>query len=200
MMPMLNRMKAEFAGDRLERLGRLLRGLDVGLAVGVQRRGRGQHDEEGDDVRHAHADTRSPRRCAEADAGACCGFSSKGASLGSASSSSTSCELCQKNRYGLIVVPNTATTSVSESPDSSKRGSSAPFGDFVPVEMHGEDDADIGEQREGQPLQHVDIAVIGNEHGAEQATEREQHGVEVLAAADRQLARRRPSPTDRRRY
>jgi hypothetical protein len=36
--------------------------------------------------------------------------------------SSTSSEACQKNRYGLIVVPNTATTTAAVFASSVKRG------------------------------------------------------------------------------
>jgi hypothetical protein len=62
-----------------------------------------------------------------------------------------------------------------------------PLHDFPPVDMHREGDADIGEQREGQPLQHVDVAVIGNEHRPDEAAQREQDRIKVLAAADREL-------------
>ncbi len=44
----------------------------------------------------------------------CQGASRKGWALGSARVSSTSCEACQKNIYGLMVVPNTATTVVTQ--------------------------------------------------------------------------------------
>ena len=48
------------ASDRLQRLGRLLGGLDVGLARRMQRHGRGQDDEEGDEVGDPHADPGVP--------------------------------------------------------------------------------------------------------------------------------------------
>ena len=52
--------KSEFARQRAQRLGRLRRGLDVGLARRMQGHGRRQDDEEGDKVGDTHADPGFP--------------------------------------------------------------------------------------------------------------------------------------------
>src|SRR3982074_3778539 len=57
-------------------------------------------------------------RCGAAPSGAC----ASAPAAGSALSSSTSCDACQKKRYGLMVVPKTATTTVRYSAVSAKCG------------------------------------------------------------------------------
>jgi hypothetical protein len=98
-MPAANTTNANSPAIGRKRLGGLRGALDVVHAVDVQRRGAREDDEEGDDVRRAHAQVgidvdamqlrgRLPRR---ADQG-------PGAAL--ASRSSTSCDACQKNSKG----------------------------------------------------------------------------------------------------
>ena len=48
--------KSEIAGDRLQRLRRLIRGLDIGYALLVQRRGGGDDNEKSDQVGEPHSD------------------------------------------------------------------------------------------------------------------------------------------------
>ena len=92
-----------------------------------------------------------------------------------------------------MVVPKIATIRVSESPVSSSCGTSAPTRHRAPVDLHREDHADIGEQREGQPLQHADIAVVGHEHDRRAAsTIAKPTSVKVRAPAAEHQPRRRP--------
>ena len=112
MMPSAKIGEGEAAGDRAQRLGRLGGGLDVGDAVRVQRRRGRQHDEQRDDVGEAHADERIELHAGHLRAAPARAPRSAAWRSGSSFSSSTSSPACQKNRYGLIVVPNTATTTV----------------------------------------------------------------------------------------
>ena len=111
MIPSAKIVKANAAGDRAQRVGRLGRGLNVGDAVSVQRRRRRQHDEQRDDIREPHADERIDLHARHLH-GRLLGRAMSGFAAGSSFSSSTSSAACQKKRYGLIVVPNTATTTV----------------------------------------------------------------------------------------
>ena len=56
-----------------------------------------------------------------------------------------------------------------------------------PVDLHGEDHADIGQQRKGEPLQQPDIAMVGHEHDRQQGEDREGHRVQARVAAQHQL-------------
>ena len=56
--------------------------------------------------------------------GAAAGSRSSGSASGCASRSSTSWDACQKNRYGLIVVPNTPTTTAAAVASGRKWGQS----------------------------------------------------------------------------
>ena len=84
--------------------------------------------------------------------------------------SSASCELCQKNRYGLMVVPNTATT-VSSGTLAEVGRPKIPRSACAPIDVHQQDDAHISEQAERQPFQDMRILAVRNEdlqHDAEQ--------------------------------
>ena len=86
-----------------------------------------------------------------------------------------------------MVVPNIATIRVSESPESSNLRHQRAHRHRVPVDLHREHHADIGKQREGQPFQEADIAVVGNEHDRQQREDREAGRIKVgVARADHQ--------------
>src|SRR5215831_20208710 len=55
---------------------------------------------------------------------ACCGACFSGDDFASSFCSSTSSAACQKNRYGLIVVPKMATRAVIDADDGSNEGTS----------------------------------------------------------------------------
>src|SRR5579883_2982108 len=60
--------------------------------------------------------------------GPCRGSRTSGSRSGTALISSTSCDACQKNRYGLIVVPRIATTVVQKLTSEDGDGTNKPCG------------------------------------------------------------------------
>ena len=68
MMPSGEQREREIAGDRPQRFGGLRRGIDLGDTVRVQRRGRGDDDEEGNRGWRRSCRSRCRSRCAEVSA------------------------------------------------------------------------------------------------------------------------------------
>ena len=189
MMPSANSAKREVAGQRPQRLGRLRGGLDVGDACDVQRRRRAEDDAERDDVGERHAevgvDLDAVAGARRAPSGAC----ASAPAAGSALRSSTSCDACQKNRYGLIVVPKTATITVRYCRGQREMRPHRVRGHLAPGDVYREHQDDVREQRQRQPLQVADIALVGQENLQQQASDADHDRVHMRRSADDQLQR-----------
>ena len=162
MMPSANKQEGEAAGDRPQRLCGLRGGLDRRDAMRVERRGGREDDEHRDDVAEDHADQRvladarhlRPRLLRRRR---------KAAWNGCRFSSSISCAACQKNRYGLIVVPRMATKPVANAAVHSMCGTNDAAKRLAPGHVHAEHDRDIGEQAERREFQDGGILAVVEE-------------------------------------
>ena len=86
-------------------------------------------------------------------------------------------------------MPNTATIAIMASREKASCGQNSAAHDRAPVDGHGEHDADIGEQAQRQPFEHVHIAVIGHEDLQQQRARREHDREGDFAPAQNQLRR-----------
>ena len=98
-----------------------------------------------------------------------------------------------------MVVPNTATMVSIAALAEVASAQTMPSSACGPIDVHQQDHPDIGEQAEGQPFEDVRIVAVGDEQLQHDAQHGEGDHEHVLAAADDQLRRPRPSPTGRRR-
>ena len=189
MMPEANSAKANSPGDRTQRLSRLLRALDVGDAVNVQRSRRRQHDEKGDRVREDHADIGVELDPVQVRPG-----------------------LRRRLAQGLLSRPGALLLHLlrglpekqiradggAEHRDQGeqvvgiefyRRNQGAPQ-HLAPGHMHHERGGDVGEQRQGQPLQDRRVARERNEDLQSQRYHGESDNGELRRSADEQAQRR----------
>ena len=151
--------------------------------MGVQRHRRGQDDEEGDQVRHAHADEGVPANPVQFLGGGLRRGDQRGGALG----------LLFLDLLGALPEEQVGADGGAEDGHDHddpalvrKAREDRMDGDLAPVDLDAEDDGDIGEQRQGQPLQQADIAMIRHEHLQQDRDQREGDGQQVLVGAGHQ--------------
>ena len=204
MMPIENRMKARLPATGRNASAACAAVSTLVIAVGVQRR-RGRHDdEERDGVGEHHPDPGvgvdvaemaapvalsrlSSRAASRRAARRICGLASRCRWL--SRDSSASCEACQKNRYGLIVVPNTATTVRIMIAVERDAGDQRRTRDLAPRDGHAERGRDVEQQHQCEEFQQAGVAVIGQPHFQHETDRAEHQRVEDLRTADDEAQR-----------
>src|ERR1700730_14698603 len=93
--------------------------------------------------------------------GACSGARVNGRAPAPSLVSSTSCPACQKNRYGLIVMPITATTAIRYS--ASKDSGGQTTAQATSPHVHNEGADHIAEQQQAPPFQDGDVARVAGQ-------------------------------------
>ena len=203
MMPEREQKKRERAGERPQRFGGLGRGVDVGYAVGMQRRRRGDDDEKADDVRQHHAGRWCRARCegprvAPDDWAArrrprrLVALAAQLASLRferGLPEEHVGTDRGAEDRHQhqhVIAIPRQAR--------QEGRGEH-----LAPWNPNGESGGDIGEEHERQRLQVSRIGMIRNQDFGGEAADAEQRDVDAAPGRRRRAATHRPSPRCRRR-
>ena len=189
-MPSAKTDEGQIAGDRLESLGGVRRGLDVRHAMRVKgRRGR-QHDEERDNIGRAHAD-----------------HGVEPYALKLSGSLSRRFENRLRGRVFLDVLdlfrrlPEKEIGADRRAEDGDDHGEigGRPFdmrndemvGDRSPWHANDEHRGDIGQQREREPAQHGDVARVAHEDFEEHDQNGERRHIEPLRSGQNELQRRR---------
>ena len=89
-----------------------------------------------------------------------------------------------------MVVPSTATTAMAWAESNEIGRHEDALQRLAPGHVHGDDDDDIGKQRQGQPFEDGGVSRIAHEDLQQHADDGEDHRVDECGAADEQLDRR----------
>ena len=90
-------------------------------------------------------------------------------------SSSTSCEACQKKRYGEIVVPRIATSVAQPARPARKGRDEGVARDLPPVRPDVDRRDDVGEEHEREPLQDRGDLVVAESDDGPRDPDAEEH-------------------------
>ena len=184
-MPRLNSRKANSPAIGRSACAASRRGRDIGDAGRVQRDGRRQNNEEGDEAGKPHANVSVPGDSVEfggrvlrmieerAVAGKCLVFHFFRA--------------LPEEHIGADRRAEHGDDHDQHVPRPGDLRKQHPARHGAPVDGHGEDDAHIGQQAERQPFQHMHIAMIGQENLQNERPGGKQDREQRLAPAQHQL-------------